>query len=316
MLSYGAVLGWLVVVSGARGVALLAFVLAATVLGVSRAQANSIGVVPDGGCIAYTNPDGQSALFCDADIQSTGTGSFDPFLRTFTSREGSSGWNTGSGRGSWEGGNDAGDSWTSALALASIGSVVLEGSEYGLSDGTYRTFALDVNGSASDPYVTLTQFELYDCGTADYASLGSCSSFLDLFADGTSITFDARNHSGSGSGDIVVYVLDSGFDGPYIALQDGWNASYRGGFQEWAALPCLPGAPCAAGAEGQPGGGATGGPPMPLDSRLPQGPSLQSPESGGGTGGEGAREVPEPGAVLMLASVVAVALRRRIRQRA
>jgi hypothetical protein len=62
------------------------------------------------------------------------------------------------------------------------------------------------------------------------------------------VDFNYRNHTGSGSGDISIFIPNSVFGGainPYIALLDGWGGTGTGmyqdndGFQEWRALTGL-----------------------------------------------------------------------------
>jgi hypothetical protein len=208
----------------------------------SQASADSIGLVADDGCLISST----DTIFCDADIRPTGTGVFDPFLRTF--RDGdqkdgtpdtySSGWNTDAHKQDWDdpAANDAGDAWTSALALADISTVFI-----GLDE--YYLFTVDINqeGKPGDPasLLDLVNFELFNCSTADYTDLSECAPAFDAFAADEWVSFDYRNHTGSGSGDIDVFV-PTALLGPYIALRDGWGTPPgdnpdNDGYQEWAA---------------------------------------------------------------------------------
>lgn len=219
------------------------------------ASAGTIGLVANDDCITYG-----TILFCDADLDpTTGTGNFQPFLRTNPGGglDPSSGWNTGTNKG-WTQPNDADASWTSALPLSSLQPVA--GPD---GTGSYYLFDVDINqaGNDTDKLLSLLHFQLYSCSTADYTSLAGCTSFFNMFggtltydsddrpiitnADGDWIDFDYRHHTGSGDGDIEVFIPTSYFagQGPYIALLDGWGTSGtlgtnpdNDGFQEWRAV--------------------------------------------------------------------------------
>jgi len=210
-----------------------------------QAQAGTIGVVQDDGCLTSS----AGALFCDADIRPTGTGVFDPFMRIFrdgssadaTPKTYSSGWNTDANSG-LPADNDAPAVWNHALLLSDLGTVNKNGTDYYL-------FTVDINQEGKptdDPYtgkslLDLVNFELFNCNTNNYTSLSpSCTPFFDAFAADEWVTFDYRIHNGSGSGDIDVFVPVASFTGPYIALRDGWGTppgsnADNDGFQEWSA---------------------------------------------------------------------------------
>ena len=212
-------------------------------------SAATIGLVQDGQCINYGG-----AKICDADLAPTGTGIFDPFLRTNPggNQSPSSGWNTDANIVSSL--NDADDSWTSALAKSNLATT---------TDG-YVVFSVDINqqgdpGSDSS-LLSLAHFQLFSCTTATYTSLTAaqgCTSFFNLFggtltnteterpsiATNTWVDFDFRVHTGgSGKGDISIFIPVAVFagTGPYIALLDGWGqpGAYadNDGFQEWRAF--------------------------------------------------------------------------------
>ena len=212
-------------------------------------SAASIGLVPDGGCLVFNG-----ARICDADLKPTGTGIFDPFLRTNPggNLSPSSGFNTDANIDSAL--NDADDSWTSALAKSGL-QVTPDG---------YVVFSVDINQigepDSDESKLSLAHFQLFSCTTATYTALTAaqgCSSFYNLFggtltrdagerpdiATSTWVDIDYRIHSsGSGKGDINVFVPVSVFTGTssYIALLDGWGqpGTYvdNDGFQEWRAL--------------------------------------------------------------------------------
>src|SRR5262249_2668594 len=123
---------------------------------------------------------------------------------------------------------------------------------------TYWTFLVDINqeGSGDANLLDLTHFQLFNCGGANaYVNLSGCTSFFNLFggtvnnsnpdlrpsvSDSTWVTFDYRNHTGSGAGDIIVFVpILPGFPtSGFVALLDGWGSppgthADNDGFQEW-----------------------------------------------------------------------------------
>jgi hypothetical protein len=257
------------------GMRFLLLTLLATVLPAVNADAAYLGTLEDNKCLEYTSTqsDGSkiTVYFCDADIRPTGTGYFDPFLRV--QKDGTSGNpkdNTTLGYTSGfntdadfkdpdpgvSGFNDMDPSWTSALPIGDISmtnKVPVKGA------GTdYALFTVDINQSANEGsnILSLNQLLLYNCDTANYTSLDQCDpAFFNLFGDtGDFINFDYTLHTGSGSGDVDVYIENSaGFEGPYIALLDGWGCGTgtgvsvkyactydshlvkdNDGFQEWA----------------------------------------------------------------------------------
>jgi hypothetical protein len=251
----------------------LLLALLATAVSAGRAEAAFLGTLQDNSCIKYTASTGETVYFCDADIRPTGTGYFDPFLRVQkdgtsgnpkddTTLGYTSGFNTDADFKSPDpgvtGANDMDPSWTSALAVSDISmtnKVPVNGA------GTnYALFTVDINQSASEGsnLLSLNQMLLYNCATADYTSLSQCSggsAFFNLFGNtGDFINFDYTLHTGSGSGDVDIYIQNNaGFAGPYISLLDGWgcgtgtgvSSAYNctansnlvkdnDGFQEWA----------------------------------------------------------------------------------
>ena len=226
------------------------------------ASAGSIGLVPSEGCLPYATSEG-TVYFCDRDLRSAGTGVIDPFLRL--QRDGakedgtvstySSGWNTDAKKHDVPETNDMDQSHTNALLASDIGYAVPPPLQPG--GAQYAVFTVDINQqgnqNALGDILSLNHFELFNCSDNDQTSLSAptCTSFFDLFAAGDWVNFDYRNHTGSGAGDIDVYIpANVGFGTEWVSLLDGWGCGIAGltcdtsdaddglfpdndGFQEW-----------------------------------------------------------------------------------
>ena len=258
------------------GLRFLWLTLLALAVPAATAHAGYLGTLQDNSCIQYTASTGETVFFCDADIRPTGTGYFDPFLRVQkdgtngnpkddTTLGYTSGFNTDADFKDPDpgvsGANDMDPSWTSALPVGDISMTnKVPSGAWGGGGTDYALFTVDINQTAAEGsnLLTLNQLLLYNCGTADYTSLSQCSggsAFFNLFGNtGDFINFDYTLHTGSGSGDVDVYIQNNaGFAGPYISLLDGWGCGTgtgvspaynctadshlvkdNDGFQEWA----------------------------------------------------------------------------------
>ena len=220
--------------------------LLATIVPAGTAQAGLIDSVGDDSCIRLQASTGQWVYFCDADIRPTGTGVFQPFLRVNRDGTGgaidddtkstySSGWNTdATHQMGVDGYNDFDASWSSSLPLSNI-SFNNTPPDAG-AGSNYALFTVDINqvSSGSGSLLSLNQLILYNCGTANYTDLSApnCTSFFDLFGNNSDfVNFDYRLHEGSGSGDVDVFIEQTGFAGPYVALLDGWGCATAASIQ-------------------------------------------------------------------------------------
>jgi hypothetical protein len=111
----------------------------------------------------------------------------------------------------------------------------------------YREFLLDINQllnkKENDKYLSLDELQIAQHSTGDmfgYASIfgGSLIYDLDVGGDGdTRIILDAEDNSGSGSGDLAVYIPNSRFTADYVYLYSlfGEDEIYpnNDGFEEW-----------------------------------------------------------------------------------
>lgn len=177
-----------------------------------------------------------TALFLQSDPQPTGTGVIDPFVRLM---------NNGSERGfNTDHSPLDGDlvdvkpgTWTHSVLVGSLTAV--------LHDGVpYVRFLLDINQTSANPLLSLDELRLY---TATSPSLDSNAA---LFAEnlvydmgaGNRVLLDYDLNSGSGSGDMFLYVpaaLFAGLENQYLYLYSVFGASggdyaTNDGFEEWA----------------------------------------------------------------------------------
>jgi len=192
-------------------------------------------------------------------IQPTGTGGIDSFLRVQANTT-EQGFNTSLSNPLDDVANSpGGQAFTRALTLSEIPVVTIGGIEY-------RQFLLDINeptGSETNPkaLLSLNQIQLFQAqaDTNAYSLTASTGAPVIGFAAATQvfqmnladnsafyeIVLDYALNSGSGSGDMYLYVQDSLFkagNGDNVILYSQFGkppgANISGdGFEEWAVLP-------------------------------------------------------------------------------
>jgi hypothetical protein len=226
----------------ARPVRWVVATLVAAALLPSSARADIINLTAYG-----TSGTSQGALFYQANPQPTGTGYIDSFVRL--QRTGTeSGYNTD---GPLQFDTKAG-LFTHSLPLNSLQPVTLNGTQY------YQ-FLLDVNESANDAnrLLSLDTVRLYlgDApnltGYKDQNGFGPDAKLvydMDVGPNGaTTVNLDYKLNSGSGSGDMYMYVPVSYFQSvqdkygtgfSYVYLYSAFGDPYgsNAGFEEWAAV--------------------------------------------------------------------------------
>ncbi len=206
-----------------------------------------------------TNQSGtvSGALFYRADFQSAGTGFIDPFVRLQHDNGPSN--NNHSGNGIEQGYNTSGNpvqydeltdpNYTHNLTFGDIPQVIIDGV-------AYLQFLLDINepnGGGSN-LLSLDQVNIYTSGTGSQngveSSLGTLRWSLGAFLNDNTVTLDYNLNSGSGQGDMQMYVPLANFAGvlatDYVYLYShfgGLGPDYRtgDGFEEWAVLQAVPG---------------------------------------------------------------------------
>jgi hypothetical protein len=178
------------------------------------------------------------------DTQSTGTGVIDSFLRVQANGS-EQGYNTSAGTPL----DTVGGNFTHSLQLSAVPVVNFNGT-------SYREFLLDVNqsGSGTTSLISLNQVQVFLSAAQAPDGLTSSGSPLVLTFPGANEVFrlsgvgsvdeiilDASRNSGSGSGDMLLYIPNSLFTGAntqFVTLYSqfgtpGANPS-NAGFEEWA----------------------------------------------------------------------------------
>lgn len=227
------------------------FVLGVLLLGMgSGADAAPIDMTT---ATSYTNPDG--LIFSTSDLGSTGTGLIDSFVRINPggSQDTEQGYNTNGRPLQYD--ENSSPQFTRSLLLSAVPIV----QDPGTSGGFYYEFLLDINQTKASPYLSMDEFELYLGTSGNLLGFTPGSGFgaesetvYNAFAD--SLILNYSLNSGSGSGDLFVYVPTSFFSGKnndfvYLYSQFGYNANCGGlfagsrkpvtctandGFEEWA----------------------------------------------------------------------------------
>jgi hypothetical protein len=185
---------------------------------------------------AGSNGSINGALFYQADPQATGSGVIDPFVRISAANQLIvEGYNT-SGRAVPYDENTS-LTFTHDLLLGDVPILNIGGTDY-------RGFILDINQTGEDPLLSLDRIEVYQGGsggltTTTRSLLGDLRYSLDNSGDNY-ILLDYSLNSGSGSGDMFMYVPDSLFTGSneyvYLYSQFGATGDYgnNDGYEEWA----------------------------------------------------------------------------------
>jgi hypothetical protein len=186
------------------------------------------------------------ALFKQISPQSTGTGVLDPFLRVQADNV-EEGYNTSAKPAPMD---DKSGSWTHDLLLSSLAVTNIGGS-------AYYGFMLDVNENSGDSnnLVSLDAVQIYTSTTAGQNTgsltslVGSLRFNLDAASDNT-VLLDYALNSGSGSGDMLMFVPTANFSAvptaeKYLILYShfggkGGGFSTSDGFEEWADLAAIP----------------------------------------------------------------------------
>ena len=187
------------------------------------------------------------ALWTTTDLQATGSGVIDPFVRLSASTDIVSGMNTS---GTLTQDENSSPTFTHDLLASAVPVVTINGL-------TYYEFLLDINQTGADPLLSLSSLSLCvsDTGnrtitdTATICTLGGAvpsQLIYNLDASGdNSVELNYLFNSGSGSGDLFVYIPTSSLvnapgDFMYLFSSFGGTGTTPGlnndndGFEEWA----------------------------------------------------------------------------------
>ena len=186
---------------------------------------------------------GNGGLFYSTDLQPTGTGVLQPFVR-IQGKPTEEGYNT-DGTIEFDTKDNPGN-WTHSITLSQVPIVNIGGVNY-------REFVLDINEtkSAAGRFLSMNEFQVFLSASASltgfnrtamtFASPGATQVYdLDAGAHGDKLVrMDYSQASGSGSGDMFAYVQDSlfaGKTGPYVYLYSKFGVpdASDAGFEEWA----------------------------------------------------------------------------------
>jgi hypothetical protein len=189
---------------------------------------------------------GNGGLFYSTDLQPTGTGVLQPFVR-IQAKPTEEGYNT-DGTIEFDTKDNPGN-WTHSITLSQVPIVNIGGVNY-------REFVLDINEtkSAAGRFLSMNEFQVFvstspsltgfDRTAMTFASPGATQVYdLDTGPHGDKLVrMDYSQASGSGSGDMFAYVQDSlftGKTGPYVYLYSkfGFPDTSDAGFEEWAVRP-------------------------------------------------------------------------------
>ncbi len=215
------------------------FLLASLGIAATLLSSNSEAALVD---LTGNNDSGfvNGAQFSFTDLQPTGTGVIQPFLRVQGSPT-EQGYNT-SGGTPFE---DKAGPWTHDIQLSD-----LEASRISLNGTEYYRLLLDANEPGGDKsLISLDRLEFYTSSegsktTLDISSLGTLRYSLDS-GDDNSVLIDASRNHGSGSGDLYAYIPASNFAGVsqddfvYMFVRFGDADTSEAGFEEWAIVNAI-----------------------------------------------------------------------------
>jgi hypothetical protein len=174
------------------------------------------------------------ARFKQIDPMPTGTGFIDPFLRLQSQGVGKTteGYGTSGRPFEFDEKNPLG--FTHDLLLSDVGVFTIDGVRY-------REFLLDINESSGHDRETVSLdklmiFESPTGGRTGFPALGTLVYDLDWGGIDRWIKLDYSLDTGSGSGDMAVYIRDDlfhGLDYVYLYSRFGDHYSVDAGFEEW-----------------------------------------------------------------------------------
>lgn len=178
------------------------------------------------------------AFFTTNDFAATGSGVIYSFVRVQSNETIVQGYNTDGRPLPYDENNSP--TFTRSLQLTSVPIVNMGGTNY-------REFFLDINQLNNSPNISLDRLIVWLAASGDYkgATLNPAGSSLvyslDIGVNGdSSVLLNYALNSGSGSGDLFVYIPDSLFvGGTYVYLYSQFSLN-NDGFEEWAVRSATP----------------------------------------------------------------------------
>ena len=177
------------------------------------------------------------AIFEQIDPRSTGSGVIDPFVRINPggSQNCEHGYNTTFRPLEFD--ENSSPTFTHDLLLTDVPVVTLGGIPY------YQ-FMLDINQNnkgATDHFLSLNKIEIYTSGSGGAHGYPGGLGTIQWSMDGLGpawVWLDYALNSGSGSGDMFLYVPTSAISGTYVYLYSlfGENYNANDGYEEWSIL--------------------------------------------------------------------------------
>jgi len=181
------------------------------------------------------------ARFVQYDARPTGTGHIQSFLRVQgASAKGltQQGYNTDARPLQYD--ENKSPQFTRSVQVSEVPSVELDGT-------VYKEFLLDINQKSSQPLLSLDQLQFFVGHAGNLTgynptthALPGTTRVYDLnptAGDASWVKMDYRLNTGSGSGDVLVYVPAAAFAGGefvYLYSKFGGHYAANSGFQEWA----------------------------------------------------------------------------------
>lgn len=180
------------------------------------------------------------AFFTTTDVGSTGTGVIQPFLRVQDNGV-ADGYNSSSGSLMPD---VKSGTWTHDITLGAIPIVT---NPTGAATGSYYELLLDINQTGGNPLLSLDKIQIYTRSTAisNASTLANLTSGATLRYDlgGNEVLLNGNLSTGSGSGDLFVYIPTSLFAGAsssdFLYLYSmfgnkGGLYAENDGFEEWS----------------------------------------------------------------------------------
>jgi PEP-CTERM motif-containing protein len=229
-----------VICKGTTQMKLKNLLVAAALTTPSFAYAVSCGLIAGGGTSYDLTAGGSAtvntAILTTTDQQPTGSGVIDSFVRISSANDACvQGYNTDARPLQFD--ENSSPTFTRDLLLSAVPVVTIGGV-------AYREFLLDINQQAANPLLSLNDVEIYVHNTAGISgytggSFGSLTPVWDLDGAGNAVVeLNYNLNSGSGSGDLFLYVPDSKFDKTktYVTLFSSFGIANvnNDGYEEWA----------------------------------------------------------------------------------